>query len=194
MPDTIHLIHGIHTSDPFKSIGKFYFLIQQTGFAAYLHNYGYITALMHRFTNPLNVPKITQWIRPNDIIIGHSNGCTLAHMVSKLQPVQGLVLINPALNDNIVFDKRIQFIHVYFNHSDGAVPWADLWVHDIWGDMGRDGYKGSDERVTQFDCCSDKQELPCVDGHSAFFKEPCWTPWSNFLLKNVLDATNVPRT
>ena len=193
----IHFIHGIHTKDPYKNIGKLEPYFWAKGYNSTLvHNYGYVLAVGTRFNNPGRAKTIGNHILPHDIIVGHSNGCLIAWMISNEKPVEGLVLINPALDDDIKFSDRINWIHVYYNHTDGAVPWANIFrFNHPMGDMGHDGYKGQDKRVLNIDCCnSHRDTLPCVDGHSAIFSGLNLVPWANQIVKNVEAYAYVDRS
>lgn len=179
----IHFIHGIHTSDPAVSVGKLAPFFEEAGFSTKVHKYGYAWAIGTRFMNNGRAKEIGKFVQPEDIIVGHSNGGCLAWMIANQQPVKGLILINPALDDDAVFDTRLQWVDVYFNHTDGAVPWANIFVGHPFGDMGQEGYTGQDKKVTNINCCNGHKDLlPCVDGHSAIFKEPNLTPWAGFMI------------
>lgn len=182
----IHLIHGIHPSQPGGTISK---LIPHLGNNMFMmHSYGSAYAVTARFLNPGRAKKIAEFVASDDIIIGHSNGCAIAHLIQKKRPVYGLVLINPALDSDAKFD-RVNWVHVYHNWGDEAVPLSNILFAHPWGDMGQRGYTGADSRVTNFDGC-DKSEivLPCLDGHSDFFEPGKIESWSNFMLRNIENA------
>lgn len=162
-----------------------------------MHEYEGAYALTARFMNPRRAKKIARFVRPEDIIIGHSNGCAIAHLIQKTTPVQGLILINPALDADANF-PNVDWVHVYYNWGDQAVPLTEnvFWAitGHPWGAMGQRGYEGTDTHVRSFNGC-DKAEivLPCVDGHSDFFEPGKIESWSAFMWKNVEDAyTNRP--
>ena len=185
----IHFIHGIHVNDPYQSVGTLEPYFNMKGFGTKVHNYGYAWATGTRFSNPKRAKILGSFVNPNDIIVGHSNGATLAWMIANQQPIRGIVLINPALDDDAKFDKQLEFIDVYYNHTDSAVPWASLLqFNHPWGDMGHEGYTGMDNRVTNIDCCNGYGAmLPCVDGHSAIFHGQNLEPWANFMVNRCVD-------
>jgi hypothetical protein len=103
-----------------------------------------------RFLNPRIVRQLISRVGPNDIGLGHSNGCLLLHMAAHFgAPFKGLVYLNPALSSNVPIAPQVKFVHVYSNDGDHAVkfagilrllaPWAPLG-DPIWGDMGVRGY------------------------------------------------------
>jgi pimeloyl-ACP methyl ester carboxylesterase len=89
-------------------------------------------------------------IIPCSVIIGHSNGCAIGWRLTEKVECEGLVLINPALDNDVVFDPRLSFIHVYWSPRD-SVSWLSQFVpFSDWGLLGETGYKGKDPRVKQF--------------------------------------------
>lgn len=180
----VHLIHGIHPKQPGGTVGKL-FPYFSPHFPTMSHEYGSAYALTARFLNPGRAKGIGEWVTGSDILVGHSNGCAIAHKIQQDQKVHGLVLINPALDADIQFHK-VDWVHVYYNYGDEAVPLSKFLFAHPWGDMGQRGYTGEDPRVTNFNCC-DKSEivLPCVDGHSDLFEPGKIEAWSEFMIGNI---------
>ncbi len=176
---TVHILHGIHTSEPSGGVVKLlkpYF--ENAGFGDIIvHSYGYIFAVTTRRKNPEIVEEILPKIKPGDIIVGHSNGGTLAYMLAERgAPISGAVLINPALDANKALAKQVRWIHVYFNKDDGAVWWSRiLFINHPWGEQGRVGYNGKpDVRYSNFDC---QKESPPVFGHIDIFTKEKIVVW-----------------
>lgn len=178
----IHVTHGIHTSPKSRRFADLCPVIEEaSGTKTVYHEYGDIWALQTRWKNPGIAERLGELVEPGDVLWGHSNGAAVwIRALMMGAPARGLVLLNPALDDRIRFPSQLEFIHVYYNDDDGAVPWASYsphWLTDpLWGDMGRDGYKGLDWRVRNFDCEHTKG-MPSLRGHSAIITEPDALPW-----------------
>ncbi len=105
--------------------------------------------------------------------VGHSNGCALIVEAARHGAVfDSVILINPALNTNIVFPLTIKNILVVHTKHDKAtriarffdvIPLVERLIPDIWGAMGAVGYKGLDRRVHNLDLSYS------VDDHSDIF-------------------------
>ena len=151
---TCYLIHGIKTWDANRSTISFlkYTLTRLRVVAV---SYGYIPVLvaffLSRVINWFVVRRLVNHIRQGQILIGHSNGCTIAYGVSQKLYTYGLVLINPALDCDVEFDPYIKFIHIYYSHNDRITWLSRLVPFSLWGSMGTVGYKGKDPRVKQWD-------------------------------------------
>ena len=179
---TVHILHGIHTSEPSGGVVKLlkpYF--EKAGFGdVVVHSYGYVFAITTRWKNPQVVEEILPKIKNGDIVVGHSNGGTLAWMLAERgAPISGAVLINPALDANKALANQVRWVHVYFNQDDTAVWLSKMLLpfRHPWGEQGRIGYNGApDVRYSNFDC---QKESPPVFGHMDIFnpdKIYAWGP------------------
>ncbi len=182
----VHLIHGIHTSQPGGTIAKLEPFFKFVGFETVVHNYGYAYALTARIINPFRAIRLATKIDDGDILVGHSNGCTLAWTIAnKYRKNLGLVYINPALDDDAESDAR--WVNVYYNGGDEVVHWSKLLLAHPWGEMGRVGYTGvEDDDVWNVDCGSDAYNLFKVWGHSELFQEPAISYWGNRIVADVM--------
>lgn len=182
-PSRIHLLHGIHTSRKSRRLLDLRETVERiSGIETVYHEYGNLLAIQTRFWNPRIAERLAKEVKPGDILVGHSNGCCLWMRVLMLgAPAVGAVFLNPALKDDISIPPQIRFLNVYYNDDDEAVPWAQRsphWLTDpLWGDMGRDGYKGMDERVVSVDC-EHTSGLPALRGHSAIITPPNAALWA----------------
>lgn len=176
---TVHIIHGIHVTEPAQSVGRLRFYFELLGYPVVVHDYGHIFAFQARCKNKDISKKIGKSVKPGDIVVGHSNGCAIIHRMAK-DGVQfrGAVLINAALDRDAQIENGCEWVHVYHNKGDGWVALSRLLFWHPWGAMGRDGYKGNDKRVTNFDC------YPDVDGHSDIFTK--LDRWGKIIASNVL--------
>lgn len=149
-----YILHGIHTRNPHKSIGKLAWFIspERDGLRPILLTYGFMLATLANIANWFLVRKFSQIVEEGSIGIGHSNGCTIMHEVSKNVAMTGLVLINPALDNDVLFDSRLKFIHIYWSKGDEVVRWSALLPFSKWGKLGATGYKGPhDPRVREWE-------------------------------------------
>ena len=183
MAPVVHLLHGIHTSRSSRRLADLAGVVESaSGFKTVYHEYGNILALQTRYLNPIIAERLLPEIGDGDILVGHSNGNAIWLRCLRLgAPASGMVLLNAALDDSIVFPSQLKWAHVYYNKGDEAVPvaaWAPKILLDpLWGDMGRDGYLGRDARVKNFDCGA--PERPPLSGHSAIIEPPAAIFWAH---------------
>lgn len=160
---TVHLLHGIAVRGDGR-IAKLKPALEAAGFDVQVHSYGFTWLFTVRRRNERISEDLAEVLEDGDIIIGHSNGCVIAHRACSLNTHPdgahnlGLIHINPALPTWATPPTTVSHCHVFYSPSDGAVGWASLarrfwplsWFREtLWGAMGRDGYAGTDERVTQ---------------------------------------------
>lgn len=193
----IHLLHGIHTSEGDATVERLSpFLTNATGLGVIYHRYGYASALTTKALNPSRAERLATHVAEGDIAVGHSNGACLIWMMTKDYGCKftGVVLINPALDEDKGFSKESvsHFVHVYYNGGDKAVSWAELFFGHPWGQMGKIGYTGNDDRVRNYDCAHPDHGQPAW-GHSDIFKKlDYWGPFIGRQIKNELEAMQVP--
>ena len=185
----IHVLHGIHQAENGSNISQLVPYLQHEGLNVKYHNYGYAYAILARFQNPGRAERLKRFIHPNDICIGHSNGCTLIYMMAMMgAPIKAAILINPALDETTVFPSQVEKIDVYHNQGDKAVWFSeffgffDLLPHP-WGKMGQVGFVGKDSRVTNIDC-QQNLEAP-IYGHSAIFRPDNLMVWGPSIAAKV---------
>lgn len=178
----IHLIHGINTKDPYSNIGKLEQPLLDAGYETNVYSYGKVRFWQARFKNKDIATKLSTIIYPDDVLIGHSNGCEIIRRIlDDGTKCKGVILINPALNRDTVFGPGCDFIHVYHNHGDWVVALSRLLLLHPWGDMGRGGYTGTDQRVRNFNTA------PLVKGHSEPFNS---SEWISRMINNMEEALN----
>ena len=184
----IHFIHGILTvpTSPVDGILPYLGVAGEVRFP----DYGYELAIDVRHVNPMIVGALLPYIQLGDIIVGHSNGCAIAsELVQRGAPADYLVLINGALNNDIGFPASVKRVDVYWNPGDTITKAAELGerfglVDPSWGDMGHEGYRGNDPRVTNFNCGA-TAGMPVVYGHSDFFTPEKLKEWGPFLASRL---------
>jgi hypothetical protein len=181
----IHFLHGIRTGARTEVKGLIPYLMG-AGFDVAYPDYGYELELETRFVNPMIVGSILPYIKPGDILVGHSNGCALIlDLLDAGAPATRLALINPALETCPVFPERIIAVDVYFNPGDTITEAAAIaerlgWVDHVWGEMGHAGYQGSDPRVENINC-GQQTLLPSVHGHSDIFTPDKLKDWGPYI-------------
>lgn len=191
----VHLIHGIHSEHGGATAQlKPYF--EREDFAVSVYDYGWATGIFSRFQNGRRARTIARQVAPEDILVGHSNGGTLAWMVQEIVPVFGLILIHPALDETKRF-PRAQWVDVYHCDKDQVVEasealgFFDLIPHD-YGRLGRVGYQGKDPHVVSIDderltidLVQIAEPLPPVTGHSTMFEPTHLGAWGRFYARRA---------
>lgn len=83
-------------------------------------------------------------VRSGDTLIGHSNGGRIAlEITHHTHKVRRVMLLNPALDRNMVPGSDVERCIVVHAPRDRAVWLAKFVPGSVWGDMGRVGYKPS---------------------------------------------------
>lgn len=189
----IHLVHGLHAEQPGGTVVKLEPYFRDAGYDVVVHNYGYAAAATARFLNPIRARRLAKYISPDDVIVGHSNGCALAWMITSgydgwlsdvpPTPCTGLVLVNGALDTDVEF-HNVKWVHVYHNAGDETVDLSNFMFKHPWGALGKYGYQGEDARVTNIDT-GGTAHMPKVWGHSAIFYPPCADSWGKYIETKV---------
>jgi hypothetical protein len=147
---TIHLLHGFNVSDGGENtVAWLKPYLNIADYSAHIFSYGWIGLLGAWYLNPRIVRQLLPKVGPDDIGIGHSNGCVLLHRAAHGgAPFKGLIYINPALRPDAARAPQVEWVEVYYNDGDHAVkvaailrllaPWAPLG-DPLWGDMGARG-------------------------------------------------------
>lgn len=110
-----------------------------------------------RFDNVKRAQKLARLVHPGDVLVGHSNGCTIIHLMTWLiaslscdavtkQMLCSLILIyhNPALDADAPAALNVKGRYVFHSASDGVVHLASLLYRSNWGRMGQIGYVETD--------------------------------------------------
>lgn len=176
MKKDAHLLHGFNVSDGGASTTDTLVpYIKRAGFSVRQHDYGWFGLLQVRFLNNRVAQTVKEATQVGDIGIGHSNGCAiLAEAADRGAPFEGLILINPALEQGRIIAPQVKWIHVYHNRDDKPVKltgWLDYlpwnWGRGHpWGAMGNTGFTGNDDRYLNIDCAKYN-----VSGHSDVFRK-----------------------
>jgi hypothetical protein len=190
----IHLVHGIHSGPNDPMVPGLVPYLQKTGLQVAAPNYGYILGIEAARMNPMIEGVLAPYIDPDDILVGHSNGCAIIYELMKHGNRNGIVFINPALDADLPFLAHSEFrwMHVYYNAGDTLTEVAEIaeWAGiapRCWGDMGHDGYKGHDKRVRNIDC-GNTEGMPKVNGHSDIFTAANLPQWGAFIANGIRDT------
>jgi hypothetical protein len=168
------VVHGIHTKDSATWMDSLVSAFQRAGYPARKWTYGDVSALTTRWKNPGRAERLAREIRPGDVVVGHSNGACLTWMAAELgAPMGGAVLLMPALDKDKVLAPHVNWVNLYTNAFDEAVPWAELLFRGghPWGAQGRDGLTQRDSRYDRY---RTELLLNMPAGHSAILGDPLW--------------------
>ncbi len=134
-------------------------------------DYGWHWLFKVRFNHKKDVQRIANALLWSDAAFTHSNGANYfnqaCRIVYKHDPEKKLKVVHfsPAIDNDAEIPKIVTHMVIFATPHDSAVKWADkLWFHK-WGNAGRVGYAGSDNRgSTVF--------FPTVLEHSGWFEKP----------------------
>lgn len=166
MQNVTYLVHGILTADKGSST-----IMQVAPYIAPYtlirnHSYGKIGPICAVRKNKGIAKRLALSVkidRPENtaFAIGHSNGCAIIiHAIRQGAKFKSVLLINPALNIDLVFPPGDYTVTVVHTRHDSAVkaarffdglPLIGALFPDIWGAMGAYGYTGDDPRVLNLD-------------------------------------------
>ena len=187
MKPQITIVHGIHTNDNAAWMDYLVARFQHRGWDARKWTYGYASAALTRWQNPGRAKTLAAMIRPGEVVLGHSNGACLAWLAAELgAPMQGAILLNPALDTNKLMAKQVQWVNLYTNRYDEAVPWARVFVGHPWGSQGRDGISVPDvPRYRVVETSVPRNDAPSVRGHSAVLSPDALPQWSDVIVRQA---------
>jgi len=148
---TVYLIHGFNVRDGGKSTtDHFHPLFAEAGYKVVELDYGFNWRLRVRLCSPGHAMLIAAMVKPNSIVVGHSNGCNIIYKAAQAGAVfRRAILINPALDADKTI-KNAGSVQTWHSPDD---PWT--WVASFipgsdWGDQGRVGYIGDNKRHVNF--------------------------------------------
>ena len=190
----IVFIHGVRWSDKNKSMYRLATAFKEAGFCIIIPKYGFVPAMVMGLFSWLDnriAESMSAFIYDDDIIVGHSNGATLAYLISKRRKIKGAILINAALGVNELPDA--EFVDVYFNHGDLVAQASAAFPFSPWGAMGGLGYLGPrKDGVTNIDEGHPPESfLPALHGHSDIFSYGKLRPWARYIAGRCLNALKV---
>ena len=161
---TVHLVHGWAEQDRGTgSVGSLDRYLETRGLTRQYHGHEwpplYSWALLKQRRRTQEVSdRLAGCLKDHDCAIGFSNGNpVIRHAIIKSgKLIDTWIMIAPALPRRVDIPLNVKRVIVMHSGGDAAVvagrAWA--WIHPAawvlghdWGDMGRVGYCGGDDRV-----------------------------------------------
>lgn len=155
---TVFIVHGFNSRKHAVWMSELGRLIEDAGYDIILANYGHTHLFNVASVTEDHAREIAAAALPGDIAVGHSNGCTAIHKACRDHGANlgHLLYLNAALPTDTAPMPWVTQQDVFFAPDElatlaGAI-WGTLnfWAGE-WGAMGRYGYTGDDERVTNID-------------------------------------------
>lgn len=206
----ILLVHGIHAKEGESNVWNMKKPLEQaTGLPVVVFEYGFVNFAQARFQNPAIAKRLAHIMLPGDIVVNHSNGAAVTWLATHKEGARpaGVVMLQPALDEWRM--PICDWAHVYYNPEDSIVWWSGLLFGNIWGAMGRLGYRPNGSKILmkedstiqtvdgakyptnihQVDTINDAGlfGLPEARGHLAVFQSPDVQPWGRFVGSRILD-------
>ena len=167
-----YLVHGFNAKDGDKSVNKLTKFLKSDFESDYVKwTYGWFGLFSVIFRNKSIAKKIAKDINAakrkhgSEIsCIGHSNGCAILAETAKSATIDKLILFNPALKVDTVFDPSIKEIYIFHTKHDvptraaaflDKVPGIQLIIPNAWGKMGAFGSNVKDSRIINVDMSHD---------------------------------------
>lgn len=180
MNATAHLVHGFNVLDGGAgTTDKLRPHFEGRGFSVVEHDSKWKRGILRnllsvRFENTKRAQDLAQSIQPDDLLVGHSNGCAIINeacwILAQINPEFRVrcVFINPALDVDSPISPIISQFIVFHTETDRTVWLSKLLMAHSWGAMGQAGYKGQ----VGSKCTNVAYEtLGLMDmGHSGVFK------------------------
>jgi len=131
---TVYLLHGFNVRKPENTVGNCAPAIYEMGHTPQIINYGHVGLINLRPINETVARLLGSIIKPGDALITHSNGAAIAYQAARefgLQGLSALMMLNPALDQSIVFPRdTASRIVVAYNPTDTPALASKLWR---WG-------------------------------------------------------------
>ena len=186
------LIHGYNVSDPRQTVGKFRQHFEALGCQVEMYSYGYwplpiqVSRRNPKFASEVAKRVFFHHTNGREVyLVAHSNGCVITHLMANKYswPVEKMLAIHPALRETLHPCRVAKKTLVVHNDGDKAVTAGKLlgwlgkifipktWKFRPWGEMGRIGYMGFNNDITNIDTNSKKDFNPTAWGHSDEFSK-----------------------
>lgn len=207
-PRRIVLVHGIFAKEGDSNVWNMKAPLEAaTGLPVVVFEYGYTGILGARLNNNRTAKRLAHMLAPGDIIVCHSNGAAVTWLATVKHGARpsGVVMINPALDTWRM--PVADWAHVYYNADDSIVALSKILIGNVWGDMGRVGYRPKYVNYTYPDTCAEQEVngkktvttikqvdtivqapdllAPAAKGHIAMFQSPCVAPWGAIVGRNI---------
>jgi len=146
----VWLLHGFNVSDGGAgTVDRLADWLNAYGYDVQQFDYGWIGLAGALMGNEQRARDLAREATPEDIAIGHSNGCAIIHRASHLpdSDFARVVYLNPALDVDAAPGPGVRRCDVFHARDDVATLAARFIPGALWGSMGRDGYIGGDPRM-----------------------------------------------
>jgi len=150
---SVVLCHGFNVSDGGKdTTDSLRELTEACGYTVLEADYGKFGLFAVRYFSD-NVASVIAGMAPSGSVgVGHSNGCNiLLQAAEQGASFDKLILINPALDNDFVVPKQVKHVAVICNSEDDVVQLSKFIPFHRWGNAGKVGYKGDDDRVKSYE-------------------------------------------
>lgn len=153
-----------------------------------------------RVSNKRRAQQLAKLIRPDDLLIGHSDGCNLidmaCHELTSFNPSKvKCVYFNPALDRDTALSPIVEKCLVFHTESDRIVWISRHLLFHPWGEMGQKGYKAirqnlHDDRYRNiaYEALSHHQL-----GHSGVFHNPIALADCHELIRAHFEDESIPK-
>lgn len=161
------ILHGFNIKDGGeKTTDKLVALVREMGYEPIQFDYGWLGLLGARIFSDNIAHLLTNLSSNGDIAIGHSNGCNIINKAIRYgAQFERLLYVSPALDNNTELGAQVLECTVLHTKRDWVVQLASILPWHPWGNMGRVGYRGEDNRYKNIDCTN------WAAGHSDYFSE-----------------------
>jgi hypothetical protein len=151
----IVLVHGFNIHDGGRStIDKMAKYLRSHGHTCDTDaaDYGWHDLIRVRFFHRKAVRRIAAAIMQADVVITHSNGANyVTKALKKTKHPRIVIHMSPALNKKTKIPAAVSEQHVFHTRHDKPTAAARFMLAHPWGNMGKVGYQGHDNRNTNHD-------------------------------------------
>ena len=158
-PFNVVLCHGFNVRDGGKgTTDSLRGLVEACGHTVLEADYGLFGLFAVRHFSD-NIASVVAGMTPKGSVgVGHSNGCNiLLQAAEQGASFDKLIFINPALDNDFIVPEQVKSVAVICNNEDNVVQLSKFIPFHRWGNAGKVGYKGGDDRVKnyEFETCGD---------------------------------------
>lgn len=190
----VHFIHGFNVTDGGEgTLGNLMDSLTLQGYDCILHDIGFINLISLRCKNSEISKNLAKQVKKGDIIVGHSNGCLIAHMTTMILANKGIypravVTINAAMRRDTHWLKDFYILNLH-SSKDWIVQLGRIWGRLMslgglaphgWGAAGRYGFTSGHPKLTNWDTAMGYWDKP-TKGHSDLLKIPKSNYWGGLI-------------
>ena len=159
MKRSVVLCHGFNVRDGGKgTTDSLRGLVEACGHTVLEADYGLFGLFAVRYFSD-NIASVVAGMTPKGSVgVGHSNGCNiLLQAAEQGASFDKLIFINPELDNDFIVPEQVNSVAVICNNEDNVVQLSKFIPFHRWGNAGKVGYKGGDDRVKnyEFETCGD---------------------------------------